>query len=66
MNPTTLLNLQGIVRSQDNVFKAIVNDEVLGSGEYVGRTKIKIVKINSRGVTFEYQGKRFLKGINRD
>jgi hypothetical protein len=66
INPTTLLNLQGIVSNPESGFKVIVNDEVLGAGEYVGSTKIKIVKITDLGVTFEYQGKRFSKSVNRD
>lgn len=66
VDPKTLVNLQGIVSNPDSGFKAIVNDEVLGAGEFVGNTKIKIVKINDLGVTFEYQGKRFSKGVSRD
>ena len=66
VNPTTLLNLQGIVSNPESGYKAIVNDEVLSAGEYVGSTKIKIVKINDLGVTFEYQGKRFSKSVSRD
>jgi hypothetical protein len=66
VNPTTLLNLQGIVSNPESGFKVIVNDEVLSAGEYVGSTKIKIVKISDLGVTFEYQGKKFSKSVNRD
>lgn len=66
VRPETLVNLQGIVSNPDSGFKAIVNDEVLGAGEYIGSTKIKIVKISDLGVTFEYQGKKFSKGVSRD
>ena len=65
-DPATLVNLQGIVSNPESGFKAIVNDEVLGSGEFVGNTKIKIVKITDLGVTFSYQGKKFSKGVSRD
>lgn len=65
-NPATMVNLQGIVSNPESGFKAIVNDEVLGAGEFIGSTKIKIVKITDLGVTFDYMGKRFTKGVNRD
>jgi hypothetical protein len=65
-NPETMVNLQGIVSNPDSGFKAIVNDEVLGAGEFIGSTKIKIVKITDLGVTFDYMGKRFTKGVSRD
>ncbi|MDD5305304.1 MAG: hypothetical protein PHS14_19580 [Elusimicrobia bacterium] len=66
VDPATLVNLQGIVSNPESGFKAIVNDEVLGAGEFVGNTKIKIIKITDLGVTFEHQGKRFSKGVSRD
>jgi hypothetical protein len=66
VDPTTQINLQGIVSNPDSGFKAIVNDEVLGVGELVGKTGIKIVKISDLGVTFLYQGKKFSKGVSRD
>ena len=66
VNPETMVNLQGIVSNPESGFKAIVNDEVLGAGEFIGSTKIKIVKINDLGVTFDYMGKRFTKGVSRD
>ena len=65
-DPATLVNLQGIVSNPESGFKAIVNDEVLGAGEFIGSTKIKIVKITDLGVTFSYQGKKFSKGVSRD
>ena len=65
-DPATLVNLQGIVSNPDSGFKAIVNDEVLGVGELVGSTKVKIIKITDLGVTFSYQGKKFSKGVSRD
>lgn len=66
VDPTSLINLQGIVSNPDSGFKAIVNDEVLGVGEFIGNTKVKIVKITDLGVTFLYQGKKFSKGVSRD
>ena len=66
VDPASQINLQGIVSNPDSGFKAIVNDEVLGVGELVGRTGIKIVKITDLGVTFLYQGKKFSKGVSRD
>ncbi len=66
VDPETQINLQGIVSNPDSGFKAIVNDEVLGVGEFVGKTGIKIVKISDLGVTFVHQGKRFTKGVSRD
>jgi len=61
-----LVNLQGIVSNPESGFKAIVNDEVLGAGEFVGNTKVKIVKISDLGVTFDFRGKKFSMGVNRD
>jgi len=66
VDPASKVNLQGIVSNPDSGFKAIVNDEVLGVGEFIGDTKIKIVKITDLGVTFLYQGKKFSKGVSRD
>lgn len=66
VNPATLVNLQGIVSNPQSGYKAIVNDEVLGVGEYVGSTRIRIVKITDLGVTFNFQGKTFSKGVSRD
>lgn len=65
-DPASQINLQGIVSNPDSGFKVIVNDEVLGVGEFIGKTGIKIVKITDLGVTFVYQGKRFSKGVSRD
>lgn len=66
VDPASQINLQGIVSNPESGFKAIVNDEVLGVGELVGRTGIKIVKISDLGVTFLFQGKKFSKGVSRD
>lgn len=66
VDPASLVNLQGIVSNPESGFKAIVNDEVLGVGEFIGNTKIKIVKITDLGVTFNFQGKKFSKGVSRD
>ncbi len=65
-DPKNMVNLQGIISNPESGFKAIVNDEVLGAGEMIGNTKIKIIKITDLGVTFQYQGKRFSKGVSRD
>lgn len=66
VDPASLINLQGIVSNPESGFKAIVNDEVLGVGEFVGSTKVKIIKITDLGVTFYFQGKKFSKGVSRD
>jgi len=66
VNPQTLIELQGIISNPESGYKAIVNNEVAGVGELVGNTKIKIIKITDLGVTFEYKGKRFSKGVSRD
>lgn len=66
VDPASLINLQGIVSNPESGFKAIVNDEVLGVGEFIGNTKIKIIKITDLGVTFNFQGKKFSKGVSRD
>jgi hypothetical protein len=66
VDPKTLVNLQGIISNTDTGFKAIVNDEVLSAGEFIGKTKIRIVKITDLGVTFDYKGKKFSKGVSRD
>ena len=60
------MELQGIISNPETGFKAIVSGEVVGAGEYVGNTKIRVVKITDLGVTFEYQGKKFSKGVSRD
>ena len=65
-DPKTLVELQGIISNPETGFKAIVSGEVVGAGEYVGNTKIRVVKITDLGVTFEYQGKKFSKGVSRD
>ncbi len=65
-NPVDTLELQGIISNPESGFKAIVNNEVVGAGEMIGNTGIKVLKINDLGVTFLYQGKRFSKGVSRD
>jgi hypothetical protein len=64
-DPRTLVDLQGIISNTDSGFKAIVNNEVMGVGEFVAGTRIKIVKITDLGVTFDLQGKRFVKGVSQ-
>ncbi len=66
VDPKSLVNVQGIISNAESGFRAIVNNEVFGAGESVGRTKITVVKITDNGVVFEYQGKRFSKDVNRD
>ncbi|MBI5210549.1 MAG: hypothetical protein HY927_11315 [Elusimicrobia bacterium] len=56
------VNLQGIV-SMPEGNKAIVNGDMVGEGEMVGQTQIKVVKITQQSVTFLHQGKRFSKKI---
>jgi len=65
-NPADTLELQGIISNPESGFKAIVNNEVVGAGEMIGSTGIKVIRINDAGVVFEYQGKRFSKGVSRD
>jgi hypothetical protein len=64
-DPRTLVDLQGIISNTDSGFKAIVNNEVMSVGEFVAGTRIKIVKITDLGVTFDLQGKRFVKGVSQ-
>lgn len=65
-SPIDTLELQGIISNPESGFKAIVNNEVVGAGEMIGSTGIKVLKISDLGVTFLYQGKRFSKGVSRD
>jgi hypothetical protein len=64
-DPRTLVDLQGIISNTDSGFKAIVNNEVMSVGEFVIGTRIKIIKITDLGVTFDFQGKRFVKGVSQ-
>lgn len=66
VNPKSLVELQGIISTPEGGYKAIANNEVVAVGEYVGNTKVKIVKISDLSVTFIYQGKKFSKGVSRD
>jgi len=66
VNPITLVELMGIISNAESGFKAIVNNEVLGVGEFIGSTKIKVVKITDLGVTFDYKGKRFSKSVSQE
>ncbi|PIR18873.1 MAG: hypothetical protein COV48_05110 [Elusimicrobia bacterium CG11_big_fil_rev_8_21_14_0_20_64_6] len=66
VDPKALVELQGIISNPDRGFMAIVNNEVVAAGDFIGTTKIKIIKITDLGVTFDYQGKRFIKNVNRD
>ncbi len=66
IDPQSMVELQGIVSNPESGYRAIVNNEVVGVGQFIGRTKIKIIKITDLGVTFDYQGKKFSKGVSRD
>ena len=55
--------LQGIISNAQNSSKAIVNGEMVGVGDYVG--KVKIVRIGSKSVVFSYKGKKFTKIIGK-
>ncbi len=61
-----MVELQGIVSNPESGYKAIVNNEVVGVGQFIGATKIKIIRITDLSVTFDYQGKKFSKGVSRD
>ena len=63
-SPETQIELQGIISSPDGANKAIVNNEVVGPGEMVG--KVRVVRITDVGVTFEYKGKKFSRSVNKD
>lgn len=62
--PETLIELQGIISNAGGGAKAIVNNEVVGTGESVG--KFRVVRITPADVTFEYQGRRFTKSVSRE
>ena len=58
------ITLQGIVSSVERGSKAIVNGEVVGVGQWIG--KVRVVRITTVSVTFEYKGRRFTKSVNRE
>jgi len=64
-DPRKQVELQGIISNTDSGFKAIVNNEVMSAGEFVAGTRIKIIKITDLGVTFDFQGKRFVKSVSQ-
>jgi hypothetical protein len=64
--PQAAVQLQGIISTPERGYKAIVNNEVVGAGEFVRGTKIRVVGISDFKVTFDYMGKRFSKGVSRD
>jgi hypothetical protein len=64
VDPKTLVDLQGIISNPESGYKAIVNNEVVGIGELVG--KVRIVRITEGGVVFDYKGQKFTKTVSRD
>lgn len=62
--PETSIELQGIISNPAGESQAIINNEVFGVGESVG--KFRVLRITAAGVTFEYQGRRFTKSIDRE
>lgn len=62
--PETLIDLQGIISNSEGESQAIINNEVFGVGESVG--KFRVLRITAAGVTFEYEGRRFTKSVNRE
>ncbi|MBI4677945.1 MAG: hypothetical protein HY748_10220 [Elusimicrobia bacterium] len=54
------LSLQGIVAMPEGN-KAIINNDMFGEGEWVGRTGIKVMKILPSSVTFSHKGRTFTK-----
>lgn len=68
--PETKIDLQGIVETPDGAGLAIVNGSTVKSGEsFVAeglQGKVRVVRITSSEVTFEYKGKRFKKGVSAE
>lgn len=63
--PETLVEVQGIIESLDGENRAIVNNEVVGVGDVVGRARV--TRITAAGVIFvDRTGRRFIKTVNRD
>jgi len=53
------IDLQGIITNPASGNRAIVNGEMVGEGQLVG--KVKVLKITSQKVVFSYKGKTFVK-----
>jgi hypothetical protein len=66
----TGLDLQGIVARPDGDNLAIVNGATVNPGESIVvegfSGKVKVVRITSSEVTFEYKGRRIKKGVNAE
>jgi len=64
------IELQGIVARPDGDNLAIVNGATVNPGEYFSvegfSAKVKILRITSSEVTFEYKNRRFKKGVNAE
>ena len=57
------LCVKGVISSEDKPL-AVINDQVLGEGDNAG--EVKVLKISSSGVYFEYQGDTFFREIGQD
>ncbi len=66
VNPADLVELQGIIGNHASGYNAIINNAVVGEGEFVETTKIKVVKITESRVIFEFKAKRFFKSVRQD
>jgi hypothetical protein len=64
------VELQGIVARPDGDNLAIVNGATVNPGEFFSvdgfSAKVKVVRITSSEVTFEYKSKRFKKSVNAE
>ena len=57
------ISLQGIIATPDEGNKAIINGEMVSQGDMVG--PVKILKITSQAVYFQYKKKKFVKTVSR-
>ena len=64
------IELQGIVARPDGDNLAIVNGATVNPGEHFTvegfSAKVKVIRITSSEVTFEYKGRKFKKGVNAE
>ena len=59
--------LQGIIAGADGVNQAIINDDIVRVGDFVGKgsRKAKVIKITIDAVWFRYKRKKFSKSISQ-
>ncbi|MCX5797786.1 MAG: hypothetical protein NTY77_20035 [Elusimicrobia bacterium] len=58
------ISLQGIISTPEGN-KAIINNSMVGEGEWIGTTQFKVVKITQNRVTFFHKGKTFTRRVSR-